>query len=154
MILAQGGRWQLSLVNFSGGTAEGAVLVSTPDSNCIAPRIKLSALLAPNSVGNLTLATPNVQQLNPHSVSNLRFNVPEGSSLRFGEELWVTFDYRTTEPTGLRIFIRPFSNGAPAPNYAASGSPIYPSGQGQGRASFTIRSEQAVAVDQLAYPSL
>ena len=48
----------------------------------------------------------------------------------------------------MRIWARPFTNGALTPNYAAHGSPIYPIGGGSGSGFFTIYSGPAV-VDQI-----
>lgn len=49
----------------------------------------------------------------------------------------VDFNYSTTEAGGIRIFVRPITNGALTPNYSASGSPLY-TGAGSANATFTI----------------
>jgi len=61
----------------------------------------------------------------------------------FNENASFTFSYRTTQPGGVYIFIRPLTNGALTPNYAAHGSPLYPTGSGTGSGYFTISSGNA-----------
>jgi hypothetical protein len=68
--------------------------------------------------------------------------------LTFGQDVSLSFSYSTRQTGGVRIFARPFTNGALTPNYAAHGSPVYPIGGGSGSGSFTITAGQAV-VDQI-----
>ncbi len=84
-----------------------------------------------------------------HLVTNISLT-PDTPNIRaFNQRVDVAFDYSTTEPTGVRIFARPFTNGALTPNYAADGSPIYPtSATGKGSNGFTI-SSGTVLVDQI-----
>ena len=60
----------------------------------------------------------------------------------------LTFQYITNEPGGVRIFARPFTNGALSPNYSAHASPLYPTGSGSGNGYFTFLSG-TVVVDQI-----
>ena len=60
--------------------------------------------------------------------------------LRLNQNVTINFTYVTNEVGGVRIFARPFSGGSLTPNYAASGSPLYPVGGGAGSGSFTITS--------------
>ncbi|MBN1559509.1 T9SS C-terminal target domain-containing protein, partial [candidate division KSB1 bacterium] len=53
---------------------------------------------------------------------------PSPVTLQLGEHLNVSFDYFTTNAGGVRIFVRPVTNGAPSPDYGAHGSPLYPAG--------------------------
>jgi hypothetical protein len=80
-----------------------------------------------NSIG-LTPATPNI--------------------LKFGEDISLAFKYTTSEPGGVRIWARPFTNGQLTPNYGAHGSPLYPVGSGVATGYFTITSG-AVTVDEI-----
>ncbi|MDZ7342776.1 MAG: T9SS type A sorting domain-containing protein [candidate division KSB1 bacterium] len=70
-------------------------------------------------------------------ISNIQMP-PSPVTLQLGEQLHVTFDYFTTNAAGVRIFVRPITNGAPSPGYGAHGSPVYPSGNGNGSGWFTI----------------
>ena len=83
-----------------------------------------------------------------NSISNIQLSPPSPTSLVFDERVNITFDYVTNEAGGVRIFIRPFSNGLLTTNYAAHPSPIYPVGSGSGTGFFTIMSGDAT-VDQL-----
>lgn len=83
-----------------------------------------------------------------HSVTITGLNPTSPAQLEFDDQVKIDFDYSTTEAAGVRIFIRPFAGGALAANYGASGSPVYPVGDGNGSSQFTIVSG-AVTVDQL-----
>lgn len=80
-----------------------------------------------------------------------QINLPTTRTAAFahGERVEFTFEYSVDEPGGVRIFPRPYTNGAPTPGYGASGSPIY-SGDGLGDAFFTINSGDAV-VDEIRF---
>ncbi len=104
-------------------------------------------------------AAPDSQEADPnvvaapgdHLVTNIDLTPDTPNILRFSESVNITFDYSTTEPSGVRIFARPFTNGALTPNYAAAGSPIYPtSATGTGTSDFTILSG-TVVVDQIRF---
>lgn len=74
--------------------------------------------------------------------------ITPNDDLAFGEKVQIAFEYDIVEAEGARIFIRPFSNGALSPGYAASGSPIF-TGDGNYDVNFTISSGDEVHVDQL-----
>jgi hypothetical protein len=83
-----------------------------------------------------------------HSVTKITFSPPTPNILLHNQRVTLTFSYATTQPGGVRIFARPFTGGAPSPNYAASPSGISPSGSGTGSQWFTISSGN-VTVDQV-----
>lgn len=64
-----------------------------------------------------------------------------------GQQVDVYVGYETDEPGGIRIFVRPFTNGNLTPGYSASGSPLY-YGSSTAIASFTINSGKVV-VDEI-----
>jgi len=64
------------------------------------------------------------------------------------ERVYVTNEYTTTAAGGVRVFLLPYSDGAPSPNYAVSGSPLYPVGTGTATNYFRITSGQ-VTIDQI-----
>ena len=109
-------------------------------------------LIAKNEEGNTVEREVTVEVIvpNEHSISNIQLNPPSPAYTRIVE---VTFDYATTETRGVRIFVCPYTDGSPTPNYAASGSPLYPTGQGKGEGYFTIQSAE-VTVDQLRFHML
>lgn len=69
--------------------------------------------------------------------------------LEFGETVNISFDYVIRDSDGVRIFVRPITDGERTLNYAASGSPVY-RGRGTGTANFTIE-EGETTVDQLRF---
>ena len=81
-------------------------------------------------------------------VTNVILSPWPSNVLASGQPVNATFDYRTSEPGGVCIFVRPYSSGAPTPNYVAHPSPVYPVGTGTGTGSFRIESGTAV-VDQI-----
>ncbi|AQQ72339.1 Gingipain R1 precursor [Limihaloglobus sulfuriphilus] len=72
------------------------------------------------------------------------------TSLPFGNNVNITFDYSTNVSGGIKIFPRPYTNGSLTPNYSASSSPEYPVGTGSGDGYFTITSGDVV-VDQIGF---
>jgi len=85
-----------------------------------------------------------------HFISNIQLDPPSPKTLLINSQVEIKFDYATTETGGVRIFVRPFTDGSLTPNYAASGSPLYPTGKGIGGGYFTIRSNE-VTVDHLRF---
>ncbi len=78
-----------------------------------------------------------------HSISSIVITPTSPEGLLHGQNVSVTFSYYTTEPTGVRIFARPFTDGGLTPSYSAHASPLYPAGSGTGTGSFTITSGSA-----------
>ncbi|HVP20619.1 MAG TPA: hypothetical protein VMS73_02040 [Anaerolineaceae bacterium] len=84
-------------------------------------------------------------------VTNISLGPDTPNILRNNEDVTVNFSYSTTQAGGVRIFPRPYTNGSPSPNYAASGSPLYPqSATGTGSGTFTITTGKVV-VDQIRF---
>jgi len=83
-------------------------------------------------------------------ISNVKFTPVSPGLLVNGAKVSMTFDYKTTEVGGVRIFARPFSHGGLTPNYGASGSVLHLVGTGSGSQSFTITSGASV-VDQIRF---
>ncbi len=81
------------------------------------------------------------------AMSNIQFDPGSVSAMRFNDRVDITFDYDVQTAGGVRIFARPFTEGSLTPNYAASGSPLYPEGTGTGSAYFTIQAGNTVVDD-------
>ncbi len=73
---------------------------------------------------------------------------PQLSSFLLGEQFTTNFQYNVSYPGGVRIFLRPFTNGALTPGYGASGSGIY-TGAGNASSNFSINSGKNVHVDAI-----
>jgi hypothetical protein len=93
---------------------------------------------------------PVSYQFSTHSVSNIVFSPASPAYFTNDHHLNFTFDYSTDESSGVLIWGRPFTEGNLTPNYAAHGSPVYPSGSGSGDGNFTITSGD-VEVDQVRF---
>jgi hypothetical protein len=83
-----------------------------------------------------------------HAVTNIALTPDTPDVLGLNQSVSFTFDYITRQPGGVRIWGRPFTNGALTPSYAAHGSPLHPTGGGSSSGFFTITNGQPV-VDQL-----
>jgi hypothetical protein len=81
-------------------------------------------------------------------VTNIVLTPWPSNVLAAAQAVNATFDYRSGEPGGVRIFVRPYSGAAATPNYAAHGSPLYPVGTGSGTGYFRIESGTAL-VDRI-----
>jgi len=73
-------------------------------------------------------------------IRDIKCSVPSPGCLSHGDKIDVTFRYASKSKEGVRIFVRPLSNGQLTPNYAAEGSGLYPEGNGSGSGWFTITS--------------
>jgi len=85
-----------------------------------------------------------------HIVTNISLTPSTPNILEFNQHVEFTFDYRTTEPTGVRIWGRPYTGDILTPHYAAHGSPIYLTGTGTGSGYFTITSGK-VTVNRIRF---
>lgn len=73
-------------------------------------------------------------------VTVLKMNPASPATLAPGEKVEVDFRYDVRAETSFRIFVRPMTGDAVSEKYAASASPLYEPGQGDGRADFSLRS--------------
>lgn len=95
-------------------------------------------------------ATFDLYCLEADSVELVSLNPTSPSMLFVGENVEFTFNYNTSEASGVRIFGRPFTGGSPTPNYAAHPSPIHPTGEGTFNGYFTIK-DNPNHVDQIRF---
>jgi len=93
-----------------------------------------------------------LQVITPTNISNVVFNSPWPATLNYGEWVTLEFNYFIDERFPVYITPRPFSNGALAPGYLASGSNQYDSFRGKGKSDFTINLQHGqVIVDQIRF---
>lgn len=115
----------------------------------LAPQASLAAQAAPNPVAPTPVAPNAVTASGDHLVTNLSLGPDTPNILRTNQNVTINFSYSTTQVGGVRIFVLPYSNGSPTPNFAVSGSPLYPqSATGTGSGTITITSG-TVVVDQI-----
>jgi len=83
------------------------------------------------------------------AISNITMSPNAPATVSLGNDVTINFRYATTVSGGVRIFARPFTNGALSGNYGASGSVIF-TGNGTSSASFTIQTG-AKTVDRIRF---
>jgi hypothetical protein len=117
--------------------------------------ILLFALALPTQGAQPTQAEALAQATNlsgNHLVTGLFLSHASPNIQRTGQSLTVDFQYNTIAmigTTGVRIDVRPYTNGAPSPNASLAPSPLYPvDSGGKGSTSFTITTG-TVVVDEL-----
>ena len=111
----------------------------------------LFALITLPFGGSTARAAPPAQTAGAgdHMVTNISLGVDSPNILRVNQNVTLSFVYNTTEPDGVLIFARPFTNGSLSPSYAAHPSQTYPtSAGGQGSGFFTITTGEVV-VDEI-----
>ena len=86
----------------------------------------------------LELFIPGHFLFSPYEISNIVFTPRSPEGLLLSENVSASFDYFSSDTGGVRIWMRPFTNGALSPSYAAHGSSVYPVGNGPGAGYFTI----------------
>jgi hypothetical protein len=82
-------------------------------------------------------------------IYNIRFNPKPEAALQWNQNVDITFDYKTSEAGGIKVFAHPMSSDSLAANYSVSNSPLYRS-SGTGNQSFTITSGK-VFVDKVRF---
>ena len=115
------------------------MLVFAPLSSFTADAASLSQEAGPQSVN-----APG-----DHLVTNISLGPDTPNILRTNQDVTINFSYSTTQVGGVRIFVHPYTNGAPSANYAVSGSPLYPqSATGTGSGTITITAG-TIVVDEI-----
>lgn len=87
--------------------------------------------------------------VNTNSVTITNLNPASPAHLALSQNVTVSVNYNAQEAGGIRIFIRPFTEGSLTPSYSASGSLLFPTGAGSTMATFSIDAGTNVHIDQL-----
>lgn len=121
---------------YSGnGTDGGGAFTINSGKNVLVDAIRVKIVSADQSVDIDEFFIPVKVYFSTVKITEI---IPQTGNFPFNnEDRQLSFAYSTTEPAGIRVFPRPWTNGALTPNYAASGSPLY-SGMGNGGSTFTI----------------
>jgi len=119
--------------------------------NTISDRLSSSTTIVMDGDYAIT-ARFRLQVITPTNISNVVFNPQRPATLNYGEWVTLEFNYFIDERFPVYITPRPFSNGALAPGYLASGSNQYNSFRGKGESNFTINLQPGqVIVDQIRF---
>lgn len=129
------------------GTANGSFTITA--GSPIVDEIRVEVYTADNSTLLRRFWIPVRFRFGETGVNHFSFSSdPALTSLLLGENFTTTFNYNVTYPGGVRVFLRPITNGVLTPGYSASGSNLY-TGTGTVNANFTITAGANVHVDSL-----
>lgn len=127
------------------GTGSGDGFFQIGSGTPTVDSVRFSVTNADQSATLATYFVPVDIRVFEHAVSNVSVDTGRVASLRQGvDRVNVTLDYFSDEPSGLRVFIRPLTDGALTPGYSAHGSPLHPTGGGSITGFFEVGSEALV----------
>lgn len=130
------------------GTASSSFTINS--GTVIVDEIRIEVYASDNTTLLRRMWVPVRFRFGNVGVNNFTFDYdPNLSSFLLGENFTSSFHYNVSYPGGVRIFIRPMTNGALTPGYSASGSGVYTGTGTNGGGSFTINSGKNVHVDAL-----
>ncbi|MGH7595996.1 MAG: T9SS type A sorting domain-containing protein [bacterium] len=132
------------------GTGSGTGFFTITAGNVVVDQLRVQMFDADQTQLLLEFFIPVNYRFAAHAITNIQITPPAPASMLLNQNVNLTFDYTTSTPGGVRVFVRPFTGGALSPNYAAHGSPLYATGSGSGTGFFTITSGN-VAIDQLRF---
>jgi len=110
----------------------------------------------PNHLGSAIIIIAALLLLSAGPVSaeylgNISFDHALSSFLPHDTQVTVSIDYKIDDPAGRRIYVIPYSGGAPAPGYGVSGSAVYPAGTGTTTKFFTITTGEVIVDEVRVY---
>jgi hypothetical protein len=88
---------------------------------------------------------------NAEYLGNISFSQPSPSRLPNGLHIDVSIDYKIDDPAGRRIYVIPYTDGAPSPGYGVSGSVVHPAGAGTATAFLTITGGEVIVDEVRVY---
>jgi hypothetical protein len=120
------------------GSGTGSQYFTITSGNAIVDKIRFQVYDANQTQLILEFYVPVKFYFGSHAITNIQVSPLTYASLQHNQNVNITFDYKTTQAGGVRIFPRPMSGSSLAPSYAASGSPLYATGSGSGTGFFSI----------------
>lgn len=130
------------------GTATGTFTIES--TNQRVDHVRFQVTNADQSEVLLEMLFPVEYTFGNFLIENIELCPAAPAHLEYDEPVNVNYHYYNDEGMDTRIFVRPFSNGALSPDYAASGSGSYASGGGSAADNISISSGN-VLVDQLRF---
>ncbi len=122
------------------GSGSGSQSFTITSGNVIVDKIRFQVYNANQSQLILEFYVPVRFYFGAHAITNVQISPTSATSLQHNQNVNISFDYRTSQAGGVRIFPRPLSGSSLSAGYAASGSPLYATGSGSGTGFFTITS--------------
>lgn len=132
----------------SGSGSDYFTITIPPEVTVDAIRFRMTNV--DQSVVLLEFTVPCHYEFKAGSVCNITFDPPWPCARLHDELVYTYFNYHTDVPGGVRIFVLPYTNGAPTPNFGVSGSPLYPAGTGSGDGFFLVQSGEQT-IDHIRY---
>ena len=131
------------------GSGNGSASFTISTGTVKVDEIRFQILTADQSMLLREFFIPVAYDFGENGVHSLTFSTPAAvGSFLHNEQVDIDFSYHINHPGGVRIFVRPFTNGNLSPGYGASGSPIF-TGTGNHMVNFSINSGTNVRVDSL-----
>ncbi len=138
---------------YTGGSGSGTGWFTINSGYVTVDHVRFQMYNADQSQLLLECFVPVEYTFSTHSIYNIQISPPAPTSIPLGENVNITFDYKTDQPGGVRIFARPFTGGVTTPGYGAHGSPLYPTGTGSGTGFFAITAGNFI-VDHIRFQML
>ncbi len=135
---------------YATGSGSGTGYFTFSSGDVVVDSIRFQMLNSDQSQLLLEFFVPVQYHFAANAISNVQLSPTSPGTLVFNSHLNITFNYTTSQAGGVRIFPRPYTNGALSPGYAASASPLYTTGDGNGTGYFTITSGD-VTVDSIRF---
>ena len=132
------------------GSGSGTGYFSVTSGNAIIDHIRFQMYNDDQSQLLLEFFLPVDFRYAAHAINNIVISPGSPDCMLFDEHINVTFDYRTSQPGGVRIFLLPFTDGTPTKHFAVSPSPLYPPGNGSGNGFITVTSDNII-IDRLRF---
>lgn len=120
------------------GSGSGSQYFTITAGNVVVDKIRFQVWNANQTSLILEFYVPVKFYFGTHAITNIQITPGSAASMQHNQNVNISFDYKTTQANGVRIFPRPMSGNSLAPSYAASGSPLYATGSGSGTGFFTI----------------
>lgn len=128
---------------YGQGTGSGTGYFTIMSGDVTIDAVRFQVTNADQSVLILEFFVPVRFYYGSQAIYNIVATPSSPANMQFNTDVTLTFDYRTNESGGVRMFARPMSGTSTTANYAAHASPVYPAGTGSGTGSFTITSGDA-----------
>lgn len=123
---------------YPAGSGSGTGYFNIGAEGVVVDHVRFQMYNADQSQLLMEFFVPVEFHISTHTIFDIQFSPPSPTSIPLNENVNATFKYKTNLAGGVRIFVRPLTNGAATPGYAAHGSPLYPVGSGNASGHFTI----------------
>ena len=132
------------------GSGSGSGTFTITSSDVLVDSIRFQMYNSNESALLLEFFVPVNITIGRNYIRNVVYVPSSPNGMLYDNNVDIRFDYGTLEPSGVYIYPRPYTNGALTPNYSASGSSLYPMGEGTSSGSYRITTGE-VTVDSTVF---